>query len=71
MSSLALFVTNSENGKPERFHPDLVYRVEPQRSGALISIRGVGKVYVSEPFDKVKADLRAAKLQVASDPIYR
>lgn len=69
--SIALAVTNSDNGRLERFHPDLVYQVEAQRSGAVIAVRGVGKVHVTEPFDKVRAELRAAKLQAASDPIYR
>jgi hypothetical protein len=69
--SIALAVTNCDNGKRERFHPDLVYQVEPQRSGAVISVRGVGKVHVAEPFSKVRAELRAAKLQVADEPIYR
>ena len=71
MSNVALAVTNSDNGRRERFHPDLVYQVEPHRRGAVITVRGVEKIHVAESFHKVNPNRGEEHHRRAASSPYR
>jgi len=51
-------VTSAETGCRLCFHTDFVSRVTPQRSGSMITVRGLGKVHTVECFRDVGSQVR-------------
>jgi len=53
-------VTSAQTGSRLCFHTDFVSRVVRQPNGAVISVRGLGKVHTVESFHDVKVALKTA-----------
>jgi len=56
--SPAIIITDPNNGKHFRISANGVLQVEPQIDGAIINVKGVGRVYAAESASEVVARIR-------------